>query len=301
MRRILLTGAEGQVGWELQRTLAPLGELVACTRSALDLSALSTLRTRLQEIGADVIVNAAAYTAVDEAESNEALAARINAEAPQILAEEAARTGAWFVHYSTDYVFDGTKTTPYTEEDSPNPLNAYGRTKLAGEQAVALSGARHLIFRTSWVYAARGRNFLRTILRLASERDSLRIVDDQRGAPTWARLIAEATALALSRVITHPFGAEALSSTFHLTCGGDASWRQFADAILEGASIPQKPRIIPISTAEYPTPAARPRNSLLANDRLAEVFGVRLPHWRHALAMCQADMEMGSSIAPAPK
>jgi dTDP-4-dehydrorhamnose reductase len=282
------------VGWELQRTLAPLGEVIACTRGDLDLSASSTLRARLQEIGADVIVNAAAYTAVDDAESNEALAARINAEAPRILAEEAARRGAWFVHYSTDYVFDGTKHTPYTEDDEPNPLSAYGRTKLAGEQSVASSRARHLIFRTSWVYAARGRNFLRTILRLASERDSLRIVDDQRGAPTWARLIAEATALALCQAITHPSGAQALCGTYHLSCGGDASWRQFAEAIIESASIPQKAQIIPIGTAEYPTPAARPRNSLLANDRLAEVFGIRLPHWRHALAMCQADMGVGN-------
>lgn len=290
MRRILLTGADGQVGWELRRTLAPLGEVVACTRSALDLAESSTLRTRLQQMRADVIVNAAAYTAVDDAESNEALAARINAEAPRILADEAACTGAWLVHYSTDYVFDGTKETPYTEADRPNPLNAYGRTKLAGEQAIASSAARHLIFRTSWVYAARGRNFLRTILRLAAERDSLRIVDDQRGAPTWARLIAEATALALCEAIRDPRGAQALSGIYHLTCGGDVSWRKFAEAIIEGVSIPQKPRIVPIGSAEYPTPAARPRNSLLANDRLAEAFGIRLPDWRDALAMCQADM-----------
>jgi dTDP-4-dehydrorhamnose reductase len=291
MSRILLTGADGQVGWELRRTLAPLGDVVACTRRELDISDLPYLRARLAGSRMDAIVKAAAYTAVDDAESNEALAARINGEAPRVLAQEAGRMGAWLVHYSTDYVFDGAKAAAYTEDDETNPLNAYGRTKLAGEQAIAAAGACHMIFRTSWVYAARGRNFLRTMLRLASKSESLRIVDDQRGAPTWARMVAEATALVLAQALSNPGQSDALRGVYHLTCGGDASWREFAEAIIQGASIENKPRIVPISTAEYPTPARRPRNSLLANDRVTATCGIRLPDWRSALSMCLADMD----------
>jgi len=291
VRRILVTGADGQVGWELRRTLAPLGEIIACTRRDLDLTDQGALRERVRRMKADVVVNAAAYTAVDDAESNEALAARINADAARILAEEASRTGAWFVHYSTDYVFDGAKSTPYTEEDEPNPINAYGRTKLAGERAIAAVDGRYLIFRTSWVYAARGRNFLLTMLRLASQRDSLRIVDDQHGAPTWARLVAEATAIALAKAIGNRAQSDAPRGIYHLTCRGQASWRQFAEAIFANASIASKPRIVPISTAEYRTPAVRPQNSLLVNDRMAAVFDVSLPDWQYALALCQAEMQ----------
>jgi dTDP-4-dehydrorhamnose reductase len=290
MRRIVLTGADGQVGWELRRTLAPLGQVLACTRHHLDLSEPRTLRYRLRVMKPDVIVNAAAYTAVDAAEANEALALRVNAEAPRVLAEEAGRTGGLLVHYSTDYVFDGTKETPYTEDDEPNPLNAYGRSKLAGEQAIAASGARYLTFRTSWLYAARGRNFLLTMLRLLAERDTLRVVDDQCGAPTWARLVAEGTALAVNRWLANPGRSEIHCGTYHLSCAGHATWRDFAEAIIVAFSVPRKPRIIPISAAEYPTPALRPRNSILANDRIRAAFGITLPDWREALALCQADM-----------
>jgi dTDP-4-dehydrorhamnose reductase len=291
MRRIVLIGADGQVGWELRRTLAPLGDVLACTRHDLDLSEPRKLRRGLEALKADVIVNAAAYTAVDAAEVNEALAHRVNADAPRVLAEEACRTGALLVHYSTDYVFDGTKEAPYTEDDEPNPLNAYGRSKLAGEQAIVASGARYLTFRTSWVYAARGRNFLLTMLRLLAERDSLRVVDDQCGAPTWARLVAEATSLAVSHWLANPGRCEVLCGTYHLSCAGHATWREFAEAIVAGFPVPRKPSIIPVKTAEYPTPALRPRNSILANDRIRATFGLRLPDWREALALCRADME----------
>jgi dTDP-4-dehydrorhamnose reductase len=289
MRRILLTGADGQVGWELRRTLAPLGDVMAFSRDALDLADQNRLRERVRELKPDVIVNAAAYTAVDKGESEEALAALINADAPRVLAEEAERIGAWLVHYSTDYVFDGTKASPYVEDDAPNPINAYGRTKLAGEQAIAALGGRHLIFRTSWVYANRGKNFLLTMLRLAAERDELRVVNDQRGAPTWARLIAEGTSLVLIQVLTdqprHGFG----SGIYHLTCDGVTTWREFAEAIFDNADLARRPRVIPITTAEYPMPAKRPRDSTLANDRLLREFGIRLPTWRSALALCMSE------------
>jgi dTDP-4-dehydrorhamnose reductase len=290
MRRIVLTGADGQVGWELRRTLAPLGHVVACTRHELDLSEPRKLRHDLEAMKADVIVNAAAYTAVDAAEVNEALVLRINAEAPRVLAEEAGRTGGLLVHYSTDYVFDGEKKAPYTEEDEPNPLNVYGRSKLAGEQAIAASGAHHLTFRTSWVYAARGRNFLLTMLRLLAERDTLRVVDDQYGAPTWARLVAEGTALAVNRWLTNADRSEMKCGTYHLSCAGHATWCDFAEAIIAAFPVPRKPCIIPISAAEYPTPAVRPRNSILANDRIGAAFGITLPDWREALKLCRDDM-----------
>ena len=292
MRRIVVTGADGQVGWELRRTLAPLGHVLACTRHELDLSEPRKLQQDLEAIKADVIVNAAAYTAVDAAEVNEALALRINAEAPRVLAEEASRTGGLLVHYSSDYVFDGTKEAPYTEEDEPNPLNAYGRSKLAGEQAIAASGARYLTFRTSWVYAARGRNFLLTMLRLIAVRDTLRVVNDQCGAPTWARLVAEANALPVSHWLANRGRFEIPCGTYHLSCAGQATWREFAEAIVAGFSVPRKPSIIPIRTAEYPTPALRPLNSLLSNDRIWATYGIRLPDWREALALCRADMEI---------
>ena len=288
MSRILLTGANGQVGWELQRTLAPLGDVTACTHRELDLSDLARLRDRVRELRPELIVNAAAYTAVDKAESEEAVANIINADAPRILAEEADRLGSWFVHYSTDYVFDGTKSGPYVEDDQPNPLGAYGRTKLAGERSIAAIGGRYLIFRTSWVYANRGSNFLRTMLRLGAERDELRVVSDQIGAPTWARLIAEATALALMSLSSEEGDASTrknLAGVYHMTCAGAGSWYEFAQSIFEKSSAPKVPRLFPITSAEYPTLAKRPRNSSMSNEKLKRTFGIELPSWRAALLL----------------
>lgn len=289
MRRILLTGVDGQVGWELQRSLAPLGEVVAFNRLALDLTDLDRLRTTVREIKPDLIVNPAAYTAVDRAETEEDLALRINAEAPRVMAEEAQRLGAWFMHYSTDYVFDGSKSGAYVEDDAPNPLNAYGRTKLAGERTIAAVGGRHVVFRTSWVYADRGRNFLLTMLRLGQERDELKVVADQYGAPTWARMIAEASAAAAVRLLSESQAdSNAFSGTYHLTCAGTASWHDFACAIFDRRPGARAPRVLPIDASQYPTPAARPRNSVLDNSRLRERFGISLPEWRTALSLCLA-------------
>jgi len=283
MKRILLTGRNGQVGWELQRTLAPLGEVTAYGYAELDLADPGRLAAAIRDAKPDVIVNAAAYTAVDQAESDIETAMAINATAPGILAEEAKRLGALLVHYSTDYVFDGRKDSPYTEEDTPNPLNAYGRSKLAGEQAILTSDCRHVILRTSWVYGNRGRNFLRTMLRLAAERDELRVVNDQTGAPTWSRMIAEATALALAR-------AEPPLGLYHLASAGATTWHGFAAAILDltQASRSCQPRLSPCTTAEYPLPAARPPNSRLDCGRLAREAGLGLPDWKAALEFCLA-------------
>jgi dTDP-4-dehydrorhamnose reductase len=225
---ILLTGKNGQVGWELQRTLQPVGKVAAFSHAGLDLADAAAIRSKLDEVRPDVIVNAAAYTAVDKAESEPELAHEVNAVAPALLAQEAARRGALLIHYSTDYVYDGAKAAPYVESDKTNPLGAYGRSKLAGEEGIRASGCDHLIFRTSWVYAARGANFLRTILRLAAEREELRIVMDQIGAPTWARLIAEATALALRQALRERSGGQFESGVFHLTAAGETSWHGFA-------------------------------------------------------------------------
>lgn len=285
MTRILLTGAQGQVGWELRRTLSPLGEVVAFDRSGLDLADPDRLRTVVREARPTLIVNAAAYTAVDRAEGEESLAARINADAPRVLAEEAQRAGTWLVHYSTDYVFDGSKSGAYMEDDAPNPVNAYGRTKLAGEQAIRAVGGRHLVFRTSWVYANRGGNFLRTMLRLGREREELRIVADQVGAPTWARVIAEATSLCAVQVLPGGGTADAKAGIYHLVCGGSTSWHGFASAIFETAGA-KAPRLVPIPAADYPTPAQRPANSVLDRSKLERVFGIVPPDWRAALEMC---------------
>lgn len=284
MRTFLLTGRDGQVGWELQRTLAPLGKVVTFDRHMLDLSDPDAIRAAMRSVCPDVVVNAAAYTAVDQAEKEGDLAMSINGRAPGILAEEAVRAGAWLVHYSTDYVFDGAKDAAYDEDDTPRPLNAYGRSKLAGEEAIRAVGARHTILRTSWVYGLRGRNFLRTILRLAQEKEELRIVADQIGAPTWSRMIAEATAAMLA---SH----ESARGTFHLTCGGETSWHGFTQSILElsRAQRARDPRLVAIPAAEYPLPAARPLNSRLSCERLASECGLRLPPWREALALCLAE------------
>lgn len=275
--KCLLTGPTGQVGWELAPRLAALGDLVAVDRSALDLADPDAIRARVRQTGPDVIVNAAAYTAVDRAESEPALAAAINATAPAVLAEEAKRLGALLVHYSTDYVFDGTKAAPYVEDDAPNPLSVYGRTKLDGERAIQASGCRHVILRTSWVYASRGHNFLLTMLRLGAERPELRVVDDQRGAPTWARDIAEATVALL---------AKPPNGLFHLTAAGETTWHGFASEIMRLAGL--TPVVHPIRAAEYPTAARRPANSVLDNARLRAVTGIVMPSWGESLARCIA-------------
>lgn len=284
---ILIVGAAGQVGRELQRTFADLGPIVAVDRESVDLAVPAQVRELVRRTEPRIVLNAAAYTAVDRAESEPELAHAINAAAPGILAEEAHRLDALFVHYSTDYVFDGTKDGPWIEEDAPNPLSVYGATKLAGEQAVEAAGGRALIFRTSWVYGPHGHNFLFTMLRLAAQRDRLSVVDDQFGAPTTSIELAESTRAIVGGVIDGRFSHAAEgSSLYHMTCAGSTSWCGFARAIfarggrlLTGAP----PEVVAIPTSAYPTPARRPRNSVLSNDRLARQFGVRLAPWETAL------------------
>ena len=275
--RILLTGRNGQVGWELERALAPLGEVIGTDRSTLDLADPDMVRRVVREAKPEIIVNAAAYTAVDKAESEPELAMRINGLAPGVLAEEAKRLGALLVHYSTDYVFDGEKSTPYVEEDEPNPINEYGRSKLAGERAVADSGCEHLVLRTSWVYSARGSNFLLTMLRLGRQKSNLRVVDDQRGAPTWARSIAHATAA----VLAQPWRTEA-RDVFHVAASGETTWHGFATEIFRLAGY--STRVESISTAQYPSPARRPKYSVLDCTKFRRVFEMRLPSWQEDLA-----------------
>jgi dTDP-4-dehydrorhamnose reductase len=290
--KILITGANGQVGRALQGALAPLGEIVALDRSELDLAHPDALRERVRAIAPDAIVNAAAYTAVDRAESEPELARAVNAIAPGVLAEEAQRLDAVLVHYSTDYVFDGTKADPYVESDPTNPLNTYGRTKLEGERAIGASGCRHLTLRTSWVYGTRGSNFLLTMLRLASEgRPSLRIVDDQIGAPTWCQEIATATAALLARRDVAAPGAAGL---YHLTARGATSWFGFAQAIFASPELARlgltPPALEAIPSSAYPTPARRPANSRLDCGRLARNAGIELAPWDEALRRCMAEL-----------
>lgn len=291
--RILVTGRNGQVGWELLRTLAPLGEVVAPARAQLDLASPDSIVAALRDIRPGLIVNAAAYTAVDKAESEPDLAMAINGTAPGILAEEGGRLGAALIHYSTDYVFDGAAARPYTEQDEANPLNVYGRTKLAGERAVAAAGAPHLILRTSWVYGARGRNFLLTMLKLAQERDELKIVADQTGAPTWSRLIAEATAQIVAQG-SHSGRLLGESGIYHLTAAGQTSWFGFARAILDRAAAKRahRPRLIPIPATEYPLPAHRPAWSVMSNTKLVERFGLALPSWETCLELCLQELDL---------
>jgi len=284
--RILLLGKDGQVGWELQRALSPLGELVALDRDGAgslvgELGRPEALADTVRSVAPDAIVNAAAYTAVDRAESEPDAAHAVNALAPGVLAREAAALGAWLVHYSTDYVFDGSGTDPWLEDSPTGPLNVYGRTKLEGETLVRASGCRHLLFRTSWVYAARGSNFARTMLRLAEERDSLRVIDDQSGAPTGAELIADVTAHALRAA-----RADArLSGTYHLTAAGETTWHGYARHVITRArqagraTLAGPDAVLPIPTSEFPTPARRPHNSRLDSRRLREAFDLVLPHW----------------------
>jgi len=293
--KILLTGGNGQVGWELLRALLPLGEVIFTNRAQADLSDLDNLRRTVQKYSADVIVNAAAYTAVDKAETEESLAFLINAEAPGILAEEAKKTGALLVHYSTDYVFDGTKISAYAEDDAPNPANVYGQSKLAGEKAVQAIGADYLILRTSWVYAARGHNFLKSVLRLATEREELNIVADQIGSPTWARLIAETTAHVIRQSMLERRSGSFDSGLYHLTSAGETSWHGFAQTIVDivrqqGNQTLKNCIINPIPTADYPLPAKRPANSLLSTSRLERHFGLKMPAWDKALKLCMEDM-----------
>lgn len=278
-RKILLLGASGQVGTELKRSFADADELIACDRKTADLSKPETLRALVGQLGPDIILNAAAYTAVDRAESEPELAMTINADAPRVLAEEAAKINALLVHYSTDYVFDGTKQTPWVETDEPNPLNVYGRTKLAGERAIQAVGGRYLIFRTSWVYGPHGQNFLLTMLRLGRERDQLRIVDDQFGAPTSSIAIADATRTIVDKALTE----QTSSGVYHLTCGGETTWCSFARAIFAQQPGSKSPQVIAIPSGEYPTPARRPPNSVLSNAKLKAQFDVELPDWQNAL------------------
>jgi dTDP-4-dehydrorhamnose reductase len=289
--RILVTGAAGQVGWELVRTLAPLGEVTAPPRAELNLEDADAIRGFVRSLAPAVVVNAAAYTAVDSAEAEPDRAQRVNAAAPGVLAGEAAAAGALLVHFSTDYVFDGTARRPYREDDSRAPLNVYGRSKADGEDAVARAGGAHVILRTSWVYGLRGRNFLRTMLRAARERDELRVVNDQVGAPTWSRMVAEATAALLARMGVGSGGdpPPALLGTFHLAAGGETTWHGFTEAIVALDPVPDEHRcrrVVAVPSSEYPTPARRPAYSVLDSGRLRATAGIELPHWREQLVRC---------------
>jgi dTDP-4-dehydrorhamnose reductase len=292
MSIILLTGKSGQVGWELQRTLMPLGRIVALGADELDLANPTVVRQAVRSIQPDVIVNTAAYNAVDRAESEADLAHAVNGVAPGILAEEAQRLNAWMMHYSTDYIFDGIKTGAYTETDTPNPQNIYGRSKLAGENAVREAGGKHLILRTSWVYGSRGYNFMLTMLRLARERRELRIVDDQIGAPTWCRSLAEISAQILAQLHVHGMQGRArdLSGTYHLTSSGSVSWHGFAAEILRLTGMKPMPELVAIPSNEYPTPATRPKNSVLSNEKLNRTFGLAAGDWRDNLRLCLQEM-----------
>jgi dTDP-4-dehydrorhamnose reductase len=293
--KILLLGKNGQVGWELQRSLAPLGELVALDRHSSelcgDLGDLPGLADTIRRVRPDVIVNAAAHTAVDKAESEPDLARTLNALAPGVLAQEAAKLNALLVHYSTDYVFAGSGTRPWVETDTPAPLSVYGRSKLEGERAIQSSGARHLIFRTSWVYAARGGNFAKTMLRLAQERERLTVIDDQFGAPTGADLLADVTAHAVRQVLQRPTDA----GVYHLVASGETSWNGYAKYVLAQAERAQAAiklvakEVIAVPTSDFPTPATRPLNSRLDTTKLQATFGLRLPHWQKGVARMLAE------------
>jgi dTDP-4-dehydrorhamnose reductase len=316
-RPILLIGKGGQVGSELAVLLPRLGEVVALGRAELDLSKPGGIREAVRRIQPRLIVNAAAYTAVDQAEKEPILAQAINSDAPETMAEEGKKIGASLVHYSTDYVFDGTKKAPYLEDDPPNPLSVYGKTKLAGEQAIRSSGISHLIFRTAWVYAAQGRNFLLTVLRFATQRDELRIVRDQYGAPTRNLEIAAATTTVLEKLAERSEVGEEFansSGTYHLTAAGVTTWYDFAVAILQEASampasspwltsalggLPLRARrVTPITTEEYPTPARRPAYSVLSNSKLAKALDIKLPDWRAQLHRAFEDQSPQSGAAP---
>lgn len=289
---ILVTGKHGQVGYELQRALMPLGTVVAIDREIMNLGYSASIRAAVAQIKPDVIVNAAAYTAVDKAETDQLSAMQVNGTAPGILAEEAKKLNALLIHYSTDYVYDGTKEGIYLETDATNPINYYGLSKLAGEQAIQASGVDHLILRTSWVYGARGGNFLLTMLRLMKEREVLNVINDQHGTPTWSRLIAEVTAHVVKQTLTERKTQQFSSGVYHLTSSGETTWHGFASKIAELASTKETLKIKNIEkipTSQYPTPAKRPHNSRISTQALSERFSLALPAWDDALTLCMDD------------
>ncbi len=294
--KVLVTGRNGQVGWELTRSLAPLGEVIACDRTMADLTKPDTLLSLIARVKPDVVVNAAAYTAVDKAETDEAAAMAVNGDAVGVLAREARKVGAIFVHYSTDYVFDGTEERAYSEGDAPRPMSVYGRSKLEGERQVGDAGGDWLVFRTSWVYSSRGSNFLRTMLRLATERDALRVVADQRGGPTSARMIADLTAHAIRQSVRERVDGTFESGVFHLTCAGETTWHGFASKIIDAARAARLRRPVtaqavePIPTSAYPTAARRPCNSVLDNAKFDQRFALRRQNWEEALALVLDDV-----------
>jgi dTDP-4-dehydrorhamnose reductase len=290
--KILLLGANGQVGWELRRTLAPIGEIIPASLEGeggprVDLADPRSLSLLLQDSSLDAVINAAAYTAVDRAEQECELAQRVNAEAPRMLGALLEERGVPIIHYSTDFVFAGDAERPYREDDRPGPLNVYGETKLGGEHALMTSGANAVILRTSWVYGLRGSNFLLTMLRLFREKDALRVVNDQVGAPTWSRMLAEITAQVLYRILCGDLEAQKVRGLYHVTGGGDTSWYGFASAILEMSGL--KCKLLPIPSSDYRSPARRPAYSVLDNSKLWEIFGLALPDWKESLRECLED------------
>jgi len=287
--KILLTGKTGQIGGELNNIVGDLGNLITVDKEQLDLSKPNSIEPVILDIKPDIIINPAAYTAVDKAEEEPGLAMTVNAIAPGLLAKAARKVGAGLIHYSTDYVFDGYSEIPYKEEDPPNPLNVYGKTKLAGEKALAEAGIPFLIIRTGWVYSLHGKSFLRTIKKLAEEKDIIQVVDDQIGAPTWARSVALKTHQILKQCLNKKWletKDPSLSGIFHLTCQGKTSWHGFARKVLNMSSTSQNIKLIAIPTSDYPTPATRPSNSLLNNEKIQKVFGLDMPHWEDALKDC---------------
>ena len=284
--KLLLLGSNGQLGWELQRSIAMLGKLKVCDRNTVDFFDLAGLRKLIRGYKPDVIVNAAAYTDVDKAESDEENAFQVNSRAVDLLAQEAKVLDAWLVHYSTDYVFDGEKMSPYTEEDKTNPLSVYGKTKLQGEEAIKKSKCKYLIFRTSWLYGTHGKNFFKTIIKLAKERDELRVVSNQIGAPTSAELVADVTSLCLYRIAQNSLSSKEISGIYHLTATGKASWYDFAQYVIieakkfGGVFLTNPENIIAINASEYVLPAKRPANSLLDTQKLCKTFNFQLPVWQ---------------------
>ena len=298
--RILLLGASGQLGMQLATHLHGHGDFTALSRAELDLSDIDAVRAAVRNAAPQIVINAAAYTAVDKAESAPDIAALINGVAPAAIADELVSSGGWLIHYSTDYVFDGSGTAPWRETDLPAPLNAYGRSKLEGEEAIAATGAKHIILRTSWVYAAQGRNFLHTMLRLGCERGELKIVSDQIGAPTSAEALTQATLAVLRRLEGNGLAGggldsveiDRLSGVYHLACAGETSWYGFAEAIFVAFADRQKaPRLIPILTEAYPTPAVRPRNSRLDCGKFTQTFGYAMPNWQAALEIVVSELK----------
>ncbi len=291
---ILIVGKQGQVAWELQRSMSLLGNVLALGRDEADLLHPAPLLARIVALRPDIIINAAAYTAVDKAETEEAIATQINGTAVGELADVAKQIGALLLHYSTDYVFDGSKAAAYSETDLPCPLNAYGRSKLVGEQAIQAVGGDYLILRTTWVYAARGQNFLRTMLRLSKERESLRIVSDQIGAPTWARMIAEATTNICRQALAKREQGQFTAGLYHLTASGETSWHGFAELVIAQArqTLPDilTREVLPIPTTAYPLPAQRPLNSRLSGEKLQRDYGVVMPSWEVSVKLCVEEL-----------